>query len=58
MNNKNGIIIKNIGFNKEYTASNQRILHETGKEVKIISIDEGIDKLIHWEKKRNEKTCC
>lgn len=57
MNNKNGIIIKNDGFNKEYTASNERILHETGKEVKIISIDEGIDKLIHWEKKRNEKTC-
>lgn len=57
MKNEKGIVIQNDGFNKEYTASNKRILSEIGKKIEIISIEDGIDKLIHWEKEKYEKTC-
>lgn len=51
----NEIIILKEGFNKEYTASNKRIIDEMGG-MEFISIENGIDKLIRWEKmKNNEK---
>lgn len=55
MNNKNGIVIENKGLNKEYTASNKRIMDEIGKGIKLITIEEGIDKLIKWEKQNFSK---
>lgn len=55
MNNNKEIVIQNNGFNKEYTASNERIMSEMGSNTKLVSIEEGIEKLIEWEI-RNEKT--
>lgn len=55
MNNNKKIMIQNSGFNKEYTASNERIMSEMGSNTKLVSIEEGIEKLIEWEI-RNEKT--
>lgn len=57
MNNKQGIVVANGGLNKEYTASNERILTEMGIGKELITIDEGIDKLIEWETRNYEKTC-
>lgn len=56
LNNKNGIIIQSDGFNKEYTASNQRIVSEMDTHISFLSIDQGIDRLIAWEKMNFEKT--
>ena len=54
----NEIIILKAGFNKEYTASNKRIIDEMGG-MDFISIEDGINKLIRWEKMRNnEKESC
>ncbi len=47
------IQILSDGMNKEYTADNTRILHETGIQ-NLISIEDGITKLIEWEKRKNE----
>lgn len=47
------IQILSDGMNKEYTADNTRIIQEIGIK-KLISIEEGITKLIEWEKQKNE----
>ena len=58
MENAKKIQILQEGFNKEYTASNERIMKETGLKDEIISVSDGIDKLIKWEKKTYEKKSC
>lgn len=47
------IQILSEGMNKEYTADNTRIIQETGIQ-DLISIEDGIAKLIEWEKRKNE----
>lgn len=49
------IVIHSEGLNKEYTASNKRLLSEMGLHDDLITIEDGIDKLIDWEKNHNEK---
>lgn len=44
------------GMNKEYTASNSRMIAETGLNI-LNPIETGIEKLIGWEKNNYEKTC-
>lgn len=46
------IVISQPGLNKEYTASNERIISEMNFKGNLISIDEGIEKLIRWEKSK------
>ena len=50
MNNHKDIVILKDGMNKEYTASNKRLLAEYSFDKKI-SIDEGINLQIEWEMK-------
>ena len=54
MNSRHNIIIKNTGLNMEYSASNNRLISETNID-NLIKIEDGIDKLIEWEKKEHEK---
>lgn len=49
---KQEIVINRPGLNKEYTASNERIISEMNFKGNLISIDEGIEKLIRWEKSK------
>lgn len=53
MNSTLPVQILSDGMNKEYTADNTRIMHETGIQ-NLISIEDGIAKLIEWEKQKNE----
>lgn len=53
MGNKRGVTILSDGFNKEYTASNARLLQEIGP-FKFTSIQEGIARQIEWQR-RNTK---
>ena len=48
MNSDSSVVIQNPGWNKEYTASNDRLLKEYNG--KFISLDEGIFIQIDWEK--------
>lgn len=61
MESKQPIIIQKKGLNYEYTASNSRIINESGIDLSI-DIDKGIYKQILWEKKFggmfNEKKGC
>lgn len=54
LDNEKGYIINTSGFNNEYTADNSRILKEMGIGNKLITLEEGIDRLIAWEKKKYE----
>ena len=56
MNSSSDIVILRNGFNKEYTACNNRLLSELGS-FQFTSIDEGIKKQINWEF-ANEKARC
>ena len=47
MDNRNGIVIQNSGFNREYTGDNSRFLNEF-KEFKFTNIKDGIEKEIKW----------
>lgn len=47
---KKNIFITATEFNKEYTGSNERALLETGLAGQISNLDDGIKKLIQWEK--------
>lgn len=49
MENKNGIIIAKEGLNKEYTASNTRLLAEMGNFY-FTPIEQGIVKQIEWQR--------
>ncbi|MCI8710972.1 MAG: NAD-dependent epimerase/dehydratase family protein [Ruminococcus sp.] len=45
------ILISTPGFNKEYTASNERILSECNmSKTDLMDIDQGIAKLVAWER--------
>lgn len=57
MNNGKEIVVLNDGFNKEYTASNERIMSEIKNDTRLISIEEGIEKLIKWEIENEKKSC-
>ena len=58
MNNKNGIVIQNSGFNKEYTGDNSRFLNEF-RDFKFKNIEDGIEKEIKWLRGiSNEETGC
>ena len=57
MKNPDSVQILNTGMNLEYTADNSRILAETGITC-LVSIEEGIKRLINWEKRRYEETSC
>lgn len=52
----NRIIISQEGFNKEYTASNARIMSEIKDNHRLISIEEGIERLIKWERENEKKS--
>lgn len=54
MGNLHPVQIMQEGLNSEYTACGDRIKKETGI-TELISIEEGIEKMIEWEK-ANEKT--
>lgn len=58
MKNKKGYSIMSEGCNFEYTADNSRILSETKLENELISLEEGIDRLIAWEMKKYETESC
>ena len=49
--------ILNAGMNLEYSANNARIISETGIR-NLISIEDGIRKLINWEKRQYETASC
>lgn len=49
--------ILNAGMNLEYSANNARIISETGIR-NLISIEDGIRKLINWEKRQYERASC
>lgn len=58
MDNRNGIVIQNSGFNKEYTGDNSRFIKEF-EEFKFTDIDDGIEKEIKWLRGiYNEETSC
>ena len=57
MDNRKDIIVHNDGFNKEYTASNERIMQEFGNDMRLVSIEDGIEKLIKWEIENEKKSC-
>ena len=44
-------------MNLEYSANNARIISETGIR-NLISIEDGIRKLINWEKRKYETASC
>lgn len=50
MNSPKSVIILNDGFNREYTASNARLINEMIDTDSWIGIDEGIAMQIQWEK--------
>lgn len=56
MDNTKGIEIANEGFNKEYTASNKRLLDEM-KEFCFTPIEIGIAKQIEWQKADLDERC-
>lgn len=58
LNNKKGYSINTEGYNFEYTADSSRIFTETNMENELISLEDGIDRLIAWEIKRYEAESC
>jgi GDP-L-fucose synthase len=50
MNINKPAVIAKPGFNKEYTASNKRLMAELGAGFKFTSLQEGISKQIIWQK--------
>jgi GDP-L-fucose synthase len=49
-NNLNEIKLLSDGFNKEYTASNDRLKTECGNALDLISLEEGIQMQIEWQR--------
>lgn len=56
LGNPRPVQIMTKGMNREYTASNKRIVEETGID-NLIPIESGVSRLIKWERE-NETTCC
>ncbi|MEF9945171.1 MAG: NAD(P)-dependent oxidoreductase [Lachnospiraceae bacterium] len=50
MKNERSIIIAKIGWNKEYTADNSRLLNELSSSFQFINIDNGIEMQINHER--------
>ncbi|RJE85648.1 NAD(P)-dependent oxidoreductase [Paenibacillus sp. 1011MAR3C5] len=56
-NSQNEITFLSDGFNKEYTASNDRLKTEYRKELDLISLEKGIQMQIEWQRShRDEKS--
>lgn len=58
MNSDSKIIINSEGLNKEYSASNLRIMEQLSAEEALITLEEGIERLISWEIKQYEEKSC
>jgi hypothetical protein len=49
LGNTNELVIKEAGYNKAYTASNERLLNEMG-DFAFTALSEGIDRQIAWQR--------